>query len=293
MSKDKEKVFAFLFRKQLPTLPTIFTEYNKLVSNPFVSNAKIADLIKKDQSMVVKILRLSNSAMYGKRQEIKNLTNAITYLGLETLRNIILQIALVRMFNFEANKIPDFNPATFWEHSIATAYFSGIMQKKMGLPQNENYYISGLLHDIGKVLIYQFYPQKFEDIVLMEIEDEVPDYEAEKEILGVDHAEIGGVLAEKWKFDKEILNTIQYHHSLLKSRASLVTAVVSISNLFAKKSGMCLPWDEKNFDMKDFPGWDMLQEQSKMTIDQDQIILQLSEENEAVKEAVKTLLAPA
>jgi len=241
---------------------------------------------------VVKILRLCNSAMYGKRQEIKNLTNAITYLGLETLKNIILQIALVRMFRFEHNKIPDFNPAAFWQHSISTAYFSNIMEKTLKLRHNENFYIGGLLHDIGKVLVYQFYPGKFEEIVLMQIEDEVHDYQAETEILGVDHAEIGGILAEKWNFDKEIIDAIQYHHSLLKSRSSLVTAVVNISNLFSKKAGLCFPWDEKSFDIKTSGGWQMLMEESKMHIDVDHTILVLTEENEAVKEAVKELLAP-
>ena len=290
MSRDKEKVFAFLARKQLPTLPTIFTEFNKLMENPYVSNAKIAELIKTDQAMVVKILKLSNSAMYGKRQEIRNLTNAITYLGLETLKNIILQIALVRMFDFKDNQIPDFKPSAFWEHSIATAYFASLIEKKLRLPHDENFYISGLLHDIGKVLIYQFYPMKFEDIVLTQIEDEIPDFEAEKEILGVDHAELGGVLAEKWKFDKAIINAIHYHHSLLKSRSSTLTAVVSIANLFSKKTGLCFPWDDRSIDIKNFVGWEMLREQSKMNIDIDHIILQLTEESDNVKETVETLL---
>jgi putative nucleotidyltransferase with HDIG domain len=290
MSSEKEKVFSFLFRKQLPTLPTIFTEFNKLINSPYVSNKKISELIKTDQAMVVKILKLSNSAMYGKRQEISNLTNAITYLGLETLKNIILQIALVRMFQFKDNKIPDFNPASFWQHSIATAHFATLIEKKLRLPHNENFYIGGLLHDIGKVLIYQFYPQKFEDIVLIQIEDEVADFEAEREVLGVDHAEIGGVLAEKWKFDKSIMNAIQYHHTLLKSRASTLTAIVSIANLFAKKAGLCFPWDDKSFDIKKFAGWEMLAEQSKVKIDVDQITLELIDECDTVKEAVDTLL---
>jgi putative nucleotidyltransferase with HDIG domain len=293
MSKDKEKVLNYLFRKQVPTLPTLFYEFNKLINSPYVSNRQVSELIKKDQAMVVKILRLSNSAMYGKRQEIKDLTNAITYLGHETLKNIILQIALVRMFKFEHKKIPEFNPATFWEHSIAAAHFSTIMEKKLKLPHNENFYIGGLLHDIGKVLVYEFYPEKFEEIVLLLVEEEIPDYEAELEVLGVDHAEIGGALAEKWKFDKEIITAIQYHHSLLKSRSGLVTAVVSLSNLFAKKAGLCFPWDEKAFDIKSFPGWSILAEQSKMSIDIDQTVLALTEETENVREAVSELLSPA
>ena len=72
--------------------------------------------------------------MYGKRQDIKDLTNAITYLGYETLKNIILQIALVRVFKFENNMIPDFNPASFWQHSFAAAYFFSNMDMEIFLP---------------------------------------------------------------------------------------------------------------------------------------------------------------
>lgn len=290
MSEDKERVFTYLFRQQLPTLPTIFTEFNTLIRSPFVSNLKIAELIKKDQAMVVKILKLSNSALYGKRQEIRNLTNAITYLGIETLKNIILQISLVRMFNFKESKIPDFSPAAFWQHSIGSAYFATLMEKKLRLPHDENFYIGGLLHDIGKVLIYQFYPDKFEDIVLMQIDDEVSDFEAERKILSVDHAEIGGVLAERWKFDKPIINAIEYHHSMLKSRGSVLTAVVNISNLFAKKASLCFPWDDKSFDITQSPGWEMLKELGKININVDDVIMQLTEEAPLVKEAVDTLL---
>jgi len=293
MSKDKERILNYLFRKQIPTLPTIFYEFSKLINNPYVSNRQVAALIKKDQAMVVKILRLSNSALYGKRQEIKDLTNAITYLGLETLKNIILQISLVRIFKFEGSDIPDFSPSVFWEHSIATAYFSGVIEKKLKLPHNENFYIGGLLHDIGKVLIYEFYPEKMEEIVLLMIEEEIPDYEAEKEVLGVDHAEIGGVLAEKWKFEKDIIHCIFYHHSLLRSKLDLTTTIVSLSNLFAKKAGICFPWDEKAFDIKNYPGWEMLMEQNRKTIDVDQTIMSLTEESETVKNAVSQLLMPA
>ncbi len=293
MADDREKVLNYLFRQQLPTLPTIFTEFNALIRSPYVSNLKVSEIIKKDQAMVVKILKLSNSAMYGKRQEIRNLTNAVTYLGLETLKNIILQISLVRMFDFKENKIPDFQPASFWQHSIAAAYFSSLMEKKLRLPHDENFYIGGLLHDIGKVLIYQFYPDKFEDIVLMQIDEAVPDYEAERKILGVDHAEIGGALAERWKFDKAIINAIEYHHSMLKSRSSILTAVVNISNLFSKKAGLCFPWDDKSFDITKSPGWEMLKDMGKTNFNVDDIILQLSEESPIVKEAVDTLLKVA
>ncbi|MCP4149065.1 MAG: HDOD domain-containing protein [bacterium] len=291
MEKDRIISGLFLRKKKLPTLPIIFTEFNKLMSRPYVSTKQIAELIKKDQSMVVKILQLSNSALYAKRQKINNLTNAITYLGTETLRNIILQISLVRIFKFESGDIPDFNPAAFWEHSLATAYFTDIMVKNLRLPPDENIYIGGLLHDIGKVLIYEFYPEKFEDIILKQLEEEKEDLEAEKDVLGVDHAEIGGFLAEEWKFKKDIVNAIENHHKLLRSRVNMITAVVSICNLFAKQTGLSFPWEEKPSDISGYKGWQMLQDVAKTRIDIDQITMELAGEAENVKASVQTLLA--
>ncbi|MCP5108651.1 MAG: HDOD domain-containing protein [bacterium] len=291
MEKDKIIRTLFLRKRQLPTLPIIFAEFTKLVNKPYVSTRQIADLIKKDQSMVAKILQLSNSALYSKRQKITNLTNAITYLGTETLKNIILQICLVRMFKFESDAIPDFNPVSFWEHSLGTAYFSDILARKLKLPHDENYYIGGLLHDIGRVLTYQFYPEKFEDIVLAQIEDELEDYEAEQEVLGVDHTDIGGFLAEQWNFKSVIINTIENHHKLLRSRLNTATAIVSISNLFAKRAGLGFPWDDKSFDINSFKGWQMLMDISKTRIDIDQVTLGLTEQADDIRESVQTLLS--
>jgi putative nucleotidyltransferase with HDIG domain len=289
---EKDKIIRTLFlRKKLPTLPVIFAEFNKLISKPYVSTKQISDLIKKDQSMVAKILQLSNSALYSKRQKITNLTNAITYLGTETLKNMILQICMVRIFKFESKVIPDFNPASFWEHSLGTAYFSDILVKKLRLPPDENYYIGGLLHDIGKVLTYQFYPEKFEDIVLEQIEEEKADYDAEKSVLGVDHTDIGGYLGEHWNFKSAIITTIENHHKLLKSRMNTVTGVVSISNLFAKRAGLCFPWDDKSVDINNFKGWQMLMEVGKTKIDVDQVTLALTEQADDIRESVQTLLS--
>ncbi len=290
MDKDKIINGLFLRKKKLPTLPVIFTEFNRLISRPYVSTKQISELIKKDQSMVVKILQLSNSALYSKRQKISNLTNAITYLGIETLRNMILQISLVRMFKFEKSDIPDFNPAAFWEHSLGTAYFSDLLAKKLRLAHDENIYIGGLLHDIGKVLIYEFYPEKFEDIVLEQIQEEKDGLEAETSVLGVDHAEIGGFLAEQWKFKKDIVNTIENHHKLLRSRLNTITAVVSIANLFSIQAGLCFPWDEKSMDIAGYKGWEMLMDIAKTRIDIDQVTMAIAEEADNVKESVQTLL---
>lgn len=287
---DKEKKVKFLFLgKKLPSLPIIFSELRSLMDKPFVSNRKIAEVIKKDQSMMAKILKLCNSPLYGKRKEITDLTNAITYLGFDTLKGIVLQISLIKMFKSKSNQIPDFKPSAFWEHSIATAYFSELLVKELQLPKNENYYIAGLLHDIGKLLIFYIYPDEFEDIVLKQINSGSSNYEAEEAILGVDHTEIGLYLAESWKFHKEIINSIGYHHKMLGSRMDLVTSVVSIANVFAKNGGLCLPWD-KSVDIESFSAWEFLKKKSMKQIDISKIVQIIIEKTDSIREAVAEII---
>ncbi len=291
MGEDKQTILNKLFsgNKQLPTAPELYVKFNKMIENPMISNKKVADMLTKDQSMVTKILRLSNSALYSKRQEITSLANAITFLGMETLKNLILQISLVRVFQFENENIPEFKISTFWEHSLATAYFSTIIAKKFKIPHNDNYYIGGLLHDIGKLVVYQYYPEKFEEIVLKQLEEKVMAFTAEEAVLGINHTHIGAFFAQKWKFKQEILEAIDYHHTPLKS-LGLNVSIVRIANLFSKAAGLCFPWDHQLLEVVGDPTWESLANYASQEVDVENITAQIMEESEKVKESVKTLL---
>jgi len=280
----------FSGNKQLPTLPVLFGQLNKMLDNPFVSNNKISELIKKDQSMVSKILKLSNSAMYSKRQEITNLSNAITFLGTQSIRNLILQISLVRIFELNDDDLPDFSINTFWEHSLGTAYFTELIVKKLGLPANDNYYIGGLLHDIGKLLVYQFYIEDFKTIIKKQLDENIVDYEAEEQVLGVTHYDIGTFLAEKWKFKKDIIETIRDHHKAL-STLPLHAAVIRISNLFTKAAGLCFPWDKRVFEIPGDPAWTVLAKYIKSPIDVERMTFEITDESAKIKESVIELLS--
>lgn len=291
MVEEKNAILGKLFsgNKQLPTIPELYVKFNQLIENPVTSNKKVADLLMKDQSMVTKILRLSNSALYGKRQEITNLAMAITFLGIETLKNLILQISLVRIFNFENKDIPQFKINTFWEHSLATAYFSNLLIKKFKIPPSDNYYLGGLLHDIGKLVIYQYYPEKFEEIVLKQINKKMQDFVAEEETLGVNHADIGVYFAEKWKFKNEIIQAIKAHHSP-HTALSLNVAVVRVANMLAKTAGLCFPWDNQIFEVVGDPTWESLANYTSQDLDVESLITEMMDEADNVKESVQTLL---
>jgi putative nucleotidyltransferase with HDIG domain len=287
---EKNEILEKLFsgERKLPTLPVIFDKLNQMLQDPLTSNKKIADLMMKDQAIVTKVLKLCNSAMYSKRKEITNLANAITFLGVKNLKTLILQISLVKVFDLSDDDIPEFSITTFWEHSLGTAYFTNIILKKLQLEANDNYYVAGLLHDIGKLVIYQFYPEKFKEIIKKQINNNLIDYRAEEEILGVNHNEIGGYLAEKWTFIPEIIEAIKEHHNISKTQ-SLLVAVVQISNLFAKASGLCFPWDNKFFEIIGDPNWEVIAAHSG-GLDTDALVNEIMSEAQNVKDSVRELL---
>lgn len=290
MEKQKTLMRLFSGDKQLPTLPVLYGQLNQMLDNPFTSNRKISALIMKDQSMVTKILKLSNSAMYSKRQEITSLSNAITFLGTAILRNLILQISMVRLFDVNDEDIPDFSIDTFWEHSLGTAYFTDVLVKKLDLTPNDDYYICGLLHDIGKLVIYQFYPEDFKTIVKKQINENLTDAQAEIDVLGVDHVDIGTFLAEKWKFKKDIIGAIRDHHKAAPSM-SIHAAIVRISNLFTKAAGLCFPWDHHVIDIVGDPAWEILVSSKKEPVDIERLTFEISDETQDIKESVKELLS--
>lgn len=280
----------FAGNKQLPTLPVLFNQLNKMLDNPFTSNKAISELIMKDQSLVAKILKLSNSALYSKRQEITNLSNAITFLGTASIRNLILQISLVRLFDIKDDQIPEFSISIFWEHSLGTAYFTEVIAKKLNLPHSDTYYIGGLLHDIGKLVIFQFYLNEFKQIIKKQLDKNLIDYEAEEEILGVNHTDIGTYIAEHWNFKREIIESIRDHHKNLKT-LPMHAALVRISNLFTKAAGLCFPWDKHVFDITGDYAWEILSTQKNESIDVERLTFEISDETSIIQDSVRELLS--
>ncbi len=293
---NKEEILDNLFtgREDLPTLPSIFGEFNVMMNSPSVSPRKIAALIKKDQSMVAKIIKLSNVAFHGKREEITDISNAVTYLGLKQLKRLMLQVSLSRMFTFGDTHIPDFNPISFWEHSLGTAYFAETLSKSLKFPPNEDFYLGGLMHDVGKKMLYRCYPDQFEEIVFNQINDGIPDLEAEQEVMeGIDHTDIGAFFAQKWKFGPAVIDAIKFHHSTDESVSSSkeVTLIVYLANLFAKTAELCFPWENRSINIAKLPVWEEVKAISKADVDTDKLTLQLIDAAAQIKQTVTSLLS--
>lgn len=292
LDDKKRDIIDGLFsgKESLPTLPAIFGEFNTMMSSPSVSPRKMAMLIKKDQSMVSKIIKLCNIAAHGKRENITDITSAVAYLGLNKLKRVVLEISLTRMFTFGPSHIPDFNPIVFWEHSLGTAFFAEMLGKSLGFGTDENFYLAGLMHDVGKKMLYHCHPETFEEIVFNQINDGVKDYEAEREELEIDHADIGVFFAEKWRFHPSIIKAVAYHHTLEESDADEVTAIVFLANLFAKTADLCFPWEERAINIAKSPVWDRALAKAKNEVDPDKLTLSLMDSSPQIKNTVASLL---
>jgi putative nucleotidyltransferase with HDIG domain len=260
------------------------------MNTPSVSPRKVAELIKKDQGMVAKIVKFSNIVLYGKREEIRDITSAVTYLGLNRLKRIVLEISLTRMFTFGPSHIPDFDPVSFWEHSLGTAFFSELLAKSLNFTQYEDFYLAGLMHDVGKKMLYHCYPDHFEEIVFNQINEGIPGYQAEKEVLGVDHTDIGVFFADKWRFNRTIVDAIRNHHTPGESESEEVTLVVYLANLFAKTADLCFPWEDRAIDIARLPVWDKVLAISQADVDPDKLTLQLVDATPQIKLTVTSLL---
>ena len=202
----------------LPTLPAIALEVNKMLQNFDTSIKILSDKIVKDQAMVVKILKLVNSAFFGLRSKVSNISNAVVLLGFNTVRNAVVTVSI--MDAFKTKEVSNgFAIADFWKHSVAVAITGKYLAQKTRLHQPDDCFIGGLLHDMGKVILAQHFEDIFKKILKSVEEKNLSFYAAEKSEISFGHAHIGGHLAKKWQLPPGLLDAVRHHHTLSKSAA--------------------------------------------------------------------------
>jgi len=186
----------------------------EIISNPNSSLTEIVDVIKYDQAMTANLLKICNSAYYGLRTKVESIKQAVAYLGMNTIANAVM------MGNFSKNFTAaqggyDLNEGELWKYSVSSALIAQSLAEKRHLDNIPCLFTSALLKDIGKVILNTHIKDAFKKIVLSVQQDGLTFLEAEKKILGIDHAELGAMVAEKWRFSPEMVSIIRNHHDPL------------------------------------------------------------------------------
>jgi putative nucleotidyltransferase with HDIG domain len=195
----------------LPTLPIVVTKLIELVGNPKTSAGDLDHLISADQALSAKILKVSNSAFYGFPRKIVTIKWAIVVLGFEAVKNLGLSVALLERFP-EGESHELFDRQQFWTHSIGCGAASRLLARRIGYRREAEAFVAGILHDLGKLILVEYFQDKFLSAVRLARSEDLYIAQAEEIVLGVSHAEVGGWLAEKWNLPREIVEVIARHH---------------------------------------------------------------------------------
>lgn len=221
--------------KKLPTLPSIAAKIIEMVNDPKVSATKIGNVISADQALTAKILKLVNSAYYGFPRKISTISHAIVILGFNTLRDLVLSTTLFDVFT-DTEDTEGFNRQEFWTHSIGCAVASRMLARTFRYRVAGELFVSGLLHDIGKLIFDQYFHDFFVDILAVKEMEQITMYKAEKRILGIGHPQLGKWLAEEWNLPKEVVSAVAYHHDPENAPDEYidVVSIVHFANILVK-----------------------------------------------------------
>ena len=218
----------------LPTLPSILNNVNKMMLNPKTSAKEVAQLISSDPAITSKVLRVVNSSFYGFPSRITTVTHAIVILGFNTIKSIVLSSSIFDVFKKES-KTSDFDRTEFWKHSIGCGAAARVLGRGMGYTALEELFIAGLLHDIGKIILDQFAHDKFTAILEMVKKKDILIYQAEEEVLGITHADIGAWLFEKWNLSKGLVECTRCHHNpALATDNQKLISIIHIADILCR-----------------------------------------------------------
>ena len=200
----------------MPTLPTVVFQVMELVQSQESDAKRLAEIIEHDPSLSAKILRSANSVFFAPvSQRISSVQLAVARLGFDAVKNLALAIGLIRNFPQRTGSL---NHVAFWRHSVAVAYLSELIaQKASSLSPDINkheFFISGLLHDIGILAYDQYFHDRFASVMAGALQEGKSYIEAEKDLAGKEtHGFLGGALLELWRLNSRVVSAVRYHHA--------------------------------------------------------------------------------
>ena len=222
---------------KLPVLPQIGVQVQKLIARDDCTFDQIADMVGLDASMSARILEVANSPLYAGVEQIRNLQHAVSRIGLRETRNILQAVAAENLFKASDKRLTEMMKS-LWMHSLACAYSNEILARFLSIPESEDFFMMGLLHDIGKLLIIQMLQQAVEDKIWSR--DNVSE-EMLLQVMQTLHNPLGLRLMQKWGYPEAFHNVISQHNNDDKVQEFGEPVVVTyFSNLLTRKMGFSL-----------------------------------------------------
>lgn len=235
--------------EDVKVLPEIINKIIVLTDDPDSTVQDMEKVILQDQALTTKILRLANSAYYGYARKISTISQATILLGFQAIKGIALA-STVSKYLLDELKGYSLEKNELWSQSQTCAIISRFIAKNIKYPNPEEAYIGGLLRDIGKTILNQHMEKEYMEVLSKMEENNISFLDAEKEVLGFGHTEIGAKVAEKWNLPKELVEAIGLHHTpeLAKENPILVS-IVHIADAMTMMMGVGLGLDGLSYNL--------------------------------------------
>lgn len=239
---EQQEITRLLAEKidSLPSLPEISDRILSLLRDEEVSYDSVEGIIRKDPSLVGRLLQMANRRYYGHEREVTSLEKAIKLLGLNTLRSVAISHGMEN--EYSAPEVANFPRDEFWTYSLAVGVASEIIGNRLDCDSEKKgeFFSAGHLHAIGKSIIDQYLHREFVKIMELVRDQSIPMYDAEKEVLDLTHSEVGAAVLENWNLPKPIIDAVRFYYKPEKTPVDehqQIVDVVHLGSVLAKTKG--------------------------------------------------------
>jgi putative nucleotidyltransferase with HDIG domain len=237
ISEDQfsEKPAISLKNIRLPALPQIFPKLQQAMSDPNVSVSDLAKIVSMDTSLSACLLRIVNSPFYGFASRIDKITTAVALIGTRQLSTLAMGALVLDLFKTPPKCL---NMELFWKHSIACGIMARAIATHCEVENTERYFVAGLVHDIGRLALFSAESELAENIINFASAKRMLLYQAEKSLIGFDHAWLGAAILQQWQFPPALCRAVLFHHFPEKDQENIVSKIVHLSDIIIRALGI-------------------------------------------------------
>jgi putative nucleotidyltransferase with HDIG domain len=213
---------------RIPTIPTVYCEIVEKLRDDSVSIEEIGALIVKDPGITAQLLKLVNSAFFGLCREVSSPSEAVAYLGIETMKALVLGVHAFG--SFDGRKLPGFSLESLWSHSLEVGAVARRIMELEGVSRNsaEESFVAGMLHDIGKLVLAVNLPEDYKKTLAISTAERIAVCDAEEQVFGANHADVGGFILSLWGLPARVVEAITYHHNPESSATTAMAPLVAV-----------------------------------------------------------------
>jgi putative nucleotidyltransferase with HDIG domain len=228
----------------LAPIPAIASQIMTKSEDPDSSLAEIADLIINDPALTANLLKICNSAYFGLRRKVESVKDAVAWVGLDQIVELVLTSSVSDNFN-KGLEGYGLGEGELWRHAVTSAHVAKSLANRYGVSQNKHLiYTAALLKDIGKLILGRFVAFSLEKINILVHSQGYSFNDAEKIVIGMNHEELGAMVGEKWSFSEKLIYIIRHHHLTDESaRQDLETTLIYLADIICLMMGICAGTD--------------------------------------------------